>query len=135
MYYYGYVVYKVAWAQQVIVKHILEIAELSQSDIDEFLEAIRRKISLSMEICIRDCYNISTKENPKFVVSKRFIRYINNEYIGYLKDYLDARRINIDKKALKKSIKLLNQYSKDQFINFSTGRLTKANVMKLRREI
>lgn len=135
MYYYGYVIYKVAWAQQVMAEHILEIAELSQSDINEFLEEIRRKISLSMEICIRDCYNISTRENPKFVVSKRFIRYINNECIGYLKDYLDARHININKKAWRKYVKFLTQYSKDQFINFSTGRLTKANVMKLRREI
>ena len=133
-YYYGKVVYKVAWAQQQIADHILKESGISQADRDEFLDAIRRKESLSMEIHMKDCKNISTREDPNFVVTKRFIRMFNREFLNYLRDYLDARHIAINKKAWKQTIKLLNQYSKDKFNDFAAGRLTKANIIKLRRE-
>ena len=134
MFYYPYVVYKVAWAQQVLSEHILKQAEIPQYDIEEFQDAIRRKGSISMEIYMKDCKNISTREDPKFVVTERFMRIFNRDFLKFLRDYLDARHIAVNKRAWRKGIQILNEYTKDQFIRFKPERMTRSAIIKHRRE-
>lgn len=134
MFYYPYVVYKVAWAQQVLSEHILKQVEIPQHDIEEFHDAVRHKGSLSMEIYMKDCKNISTREDPKFVVTERFMRIFNRDFLKFLRGYLDARHIAINRRIWRQTVSLLTQYTKDQFIQFTPGRLTRANIIKIRRE-